>query len=103
MAFSFSVGPWWFYLLSGVLLFEKSWLLTSVLIAILTATKFYLAFQIGTFFYWPVAISTAQIGWAENFKHDYEQKVQSNPNWQQDTVKIKPAGGSHLSITLIPT
>lgn len=47
MAFSFSVGPWWFYLLSVVLLVNKSWLMLAVFTAVLNAIKFYLAFQIG--------------------------------------------------------
>lgn len=47
LAFSFSIAPWWFYLLSVVLLFKKSWLATSVFVAVLNASKFYLAYQIG--------------------------------------------------------
>lgn len=47
LAFSFSTAPWWFYLLSVVLFIKKSWLITSIFTSILSASKFYFAYQIG--------------------------------------------------------
>jgi len=52
-----------------------------------------------TLFFRPVDISTALIGWAEPFEHDYERRVKAKPNWQQDTVKATLNGGNYLSIT----
>lgn len=47
MAFSFDIGPWWFYLLSLVVWIDPSWLTTAVLTAALNGCKFYLAYRVG--------------------------------------------------------
>ena len=47
LAFSFHIGPWWFYLMALPALITKSWLGMAVTVAILNACKFYLAFRVG--------------------------------------------------------
>ncbi len=47
MAFSFRIGPWWFYVLSTVASSDYSWLFTSLLTASLNALKFFLAYKLG--------------------------------------------------------
>ena len=47
MAFSFHVAPLWYYFLSILLIFSKSWLVLSVFVTFLTVFKFYYAFKLG--------------------------------------------------------
>jgi len=47
MAFSFYIGPWWFYLLSMVSGTEYSWLFTSLITAVLNLLKYFIVYQLG--------------------------------------------------------
>ncbi|MFC3195667.1 glycosyltransferase family 39 protein [Marinicella sediminis] len=57
MAFSFDIGPWWFYLLSPGLLVGQSWLINAIITAILNASKFYLVYRIG------LLVADRMLGW----------------------------------------
>ncbi len=47
LAFSFHIGPWWFYLMALPLVLTKTWLGLAVTVALLNGMKFYLAFRVG--------------------------------------------------------
>lgn len=47
MAFTFSVGGWWFYLMSLAVLINNNWLMIAVFTAILSSFKFYIAYRLG--------------------------------------------------------
>ena len=47
MAFSFHVAPLWYYFLSILFIFSKSWFVLSVFVTFLAVFKFYYAFKLG--------------------------------------------------------
>ena len=47
LAFSFHIGPWWYYVMALPILLTGSWLGMAIMVALLNSLKFLLAFRIG--------------------------------------------------------